>query len=141
MALDLTGPRQRVSERVFVDRATLRRNKRTAGRVDIDDDTGLPMVDPDADAVVLATGVPCVAREANRLERTEGYSVTVKTWIVSFDYFLAPDLNEGDEIFFEVSEDDELQGSSVFVSRVITGTLRVSRQVEATRKVDGTSLH
>jgi hypothetical protein len=125
---------------VYRDRITIRRNPPTK-RATLDDDTGLPMVDPDADVTVLATDVPCSIREADRLEADEGSKV-VKTWSIGMDFYAAPDgLKLGDELEVTQSEDDELLGSTIFVSRVISGTNRVSRRVEATRDFDAIGKH
>lgn len=138
--IDLTGARRRVSERVFTDRITVARNPRTSAPAEIDDDSGIALVNPDDDATVIATDVPCVIRESNLLER-EVDSKVVKRWEISCDYDLAPDFELGDECRITTSSDPELQGGTLFVYRVVTGTLRVSRKVEATRSFDGTSKH
>jgi hypothetical protein len=141
MPIDLTGPRARVSERVFRDRITIRRNPPTNAPVALDDETGLPMVDPAADVTVLAVDVPCSIRDADRLETDDGTKL-VKTWSVGMDYDAAPDdLNVGDEIEVTVSEDAELLGIRMFVSRVKTGTNRVTRRVEASRGFDAIGKH
>lgn len=139
--IDLTNARVRVTERVLVDRVSFRRNPVTRQGVTIDDTTGAATPNPDADATVLAADVPAAAREVARLEQRYGETVE-KVWEVSTDYTLTPtDLAVGDSITFDVSADLELLGKTLFVQRVITGTLRVTRKVEATRKFDGIGQH
>lgn len=141
MPIDLTGPRARVRDRVMADRVSLRFDPTTQNADDIDDETGLPLEIPTADATVLATDVPAVIRESSLLERAEDDTVD-KMWEISLSYDDAPEeIPIGTAITVDVTADPELLGETVYVSRVITGTLRVVRKVEAVRRKSAVDRH
>jgi hypothetical protein len=139
MAIDLTGPRKRVRDRVLVDRVTLTANPATAPVDPIDDSTGLPVTSPDADATVLAVNVPCVVRERDVLETVDDDTV-VKVYDVSLGFDEAPaDVPLGTRVTITLSSDTELQGLVLYVRRVNAGTLRVTRKLECTRRFDASN--
>jgi len=141
MAIDLTGPRARLRDRVMADRVTLRFDPTTPTDDDLDDETGLQLAIPDADASLLATDVPAVIRESSLLERADDDTVE-KMWEISLSYDDAPDeIPIGTAITVDVTADPELLGETIYVSRVITGTLRVSRKVEAVRRKSAVDRH
>lgn len=140
--VDLTNARSRYREKILVDRCTIRRNPRTRVETSgIDDDTGEALEPTDADETTLATGVPCAASESRLVEQYGDDDTAVKVYDVKLDYYEAPDLEVGDEIEFTTSVDPELDGTSLFVRRVIAGTLRINRKCEATRRFDASNQH
>lgn len=141
MAIDLTGPRARVRDRVMADRVSLRFDPTVQNADDIDDETGLSLTIPTSDASVLATDVPAVIRESSLLERADDDTVE-KRWEISLGYDEAPDeIPIGCAITVDMTEDPELLGETLFVARVFTGTLRVVRKVECVRRKSAVDRH
>lgn len=152
MPIDLTFARARAAERLLVDRATIDRNPGGWSNEMFDDVSGDYIVaDPDQDvaddATTVALGVPCSVRESSLQERADAVgSVTggtpertvQKIWIVSFDFEVADALalEFGDRIRLTLSQDPNLLGVPMYLRRFVTGTHRVFRRVECTRRFD-----
>lgn len=136
--VDLTNARVTFTEKVLLDRVTITRNPSGVRNASFDDQTG-EYVDPDGDLVQLATGVPAKAKELTLQESPEDVGaapVVDKLWDVSLDFTLAPEMQIGDLIHFDTSDDDTLVGITMYVRRVFTGTIRVARKVQCGRRFD-----
>lgn len=139
--IDLTGPRARVAERVFLDRCSMFRDPATSSARPLNDDTGDPVEGPpNADESTLVVGCPCVVRQNSAAGVSDEETAAV-TWTISLAYDVAPEPLIGDRLVLTTSADPTLLGLDLFVREVETGTLRVSRRVTVGRRVGAYGTH
>lgn len=140
-AVDLTFARARARDRVLLDRVTISRNPEGKRDSEFDAETGTFVIpDPEDEISTLADDVPALARANGTTDVSiGGETVTARRWTVKLGYDEAPEgIAFGDMVTFTTSEDADLQGTVLFVNDVTLKTLRVFREVECVRLVDGT---
>ncbi len=137
--VDLTRARLSATDKVLLDRCSITRNPEGQRDAVFDAETGDYAADPD-ETEILATDVPCMAREMAALDGAVGSApAVVKRWTVKLDFATVPDdLRVGDTVTLTTSTDPLLEGVPLRVNDVVTKTLRVWREVECSRRSDGT---